>query len=117
MLSVHAASIRASCVRTEYPSQSGAQDIPKRSPRIKGPDSENNVDRLRAKTASSRRPEFFDAPLPNLFSWRKQVWLLKKEEREKRLPLEHVPWLRMFFFAEDYPWSASPPCSPSLGSL
>jgi hypothetical protein len=112
MLSVHAASIRASCVRTEYPSQSGAQDIPKRSPRIKGPDSENNVDRLRAKTASSRRPEFFDAPLPNLFSWRKQVWLLKKEEREKRLPLEHVPWLRMFFFAEDYPWSASPPCSP-----
>jgi len=54
MLSFHAASITASCVRTEYPSQSGAQDIPKRSPRIRGPDSKNNVDRLSAGIVSVR---------------------------------------------------------------
>src|ERR1700751_3139984 len=51
MLSFHAASIIASWVRTEYPAQSEAQDIPKRSPRITLPDSENKVDRLRRGTS------------------------------------------------------------------
>src|SRR5580765_2236927 len=52
MLSFHAASIMASCVRTKYPSQSGAPDTPKRRPRIRGPDSKNNVDRLSAGIVS-----------------------------------------------------------------
>jgi hypothetical protein len=72
MLSFHAASIMASCVRTEYPSQSGAQDIPMRSPRIRGPDNENNVDRLCAAivpvellTGRTRRVRgFASVPMP-----------------------------------------------------
>ena len=52
MLSFQAASIMASCVRTEYPLQPGAQDIPKRRPRIRGPYSEKNVDPLLASIVS-----------------------------------------------------------------
>ena len=52
MLSFQAASIMASCVRTEYPLQTGAQDIPKSRPRIKGPYSEKNVDPLCASIVS-----------------------------------------------------------------
>src|SRR5690348_16200485 len=44
MLSFHAASIMASCVRTEYPAQLGGQDIAKRSRKMRGTDCENKVD-------------------------------------------------------------------------
>jgi hypothetical protein len=56
MPSFHAASIMASCVRTEYPSQSGAQDIPRRHPRIRGPDSESSMDQLWASIVSVETP-------------------------------------------------------------
>src|SRR5258706_11269930 len=47
MSSCHAASIIASCVRTEYAPHSVAQDTPRRSPRIRRPDRETSVDRRR----------------------------------------------------------------------
>ena len=55
MPSFHAASIIASCERTEYPAQLGVPDIPKRSPRIRHPVGEKNVDRLRSGMVSLSR--------------------------------------------------------------
>jgi hypothetical protein len=63
MPSFHAASIIASCVRTEYPEQSDAQVIPKRNPRIRGPESENNGDRLCADIESIEAPPGRDPAL------------------------------------------------------
>ena len=110
MLSFHAASIMASCVRTEYPSQSGAQDIPKRSPRIRGPDSENNVDRLCAGIVSvellteraDRVSGFASVPMPPVGfidhplikkSWPVRPWIACKSLKGTVIPAHSLQCL------------------------
>src|SRR3954469_17303688 len=87
MLSFHAASIIASCVRTEYPAQSGAQDIPKTSPRIRGPDNKNNADRLWSDMVSVEIPP---RASPS-FKQADYVWYANHGNKGQLMPLGKLP--------------------------